>query len=206
MGPQRRLEIYIGFHSPSIIKYLEPLIGDVFTTRFVDYQFDEIIFPILGGEEKLKNQVTWNTSSISYLDPWSGQCELKVQKIIHLQRMTNELPDAFINTKRVTKSHIPTLNTPARIDITPAEVTIQIKRGRPIGSKDKNPRNKKEQNNAVGVTPTEVTDKISEEIVSKIPEYIRSRTPEEVVDKVSEETQTPNDYEISINYIQNGII
>jgi hypothetical protein len=52
MGPQRRLGIYIGFHSPSIIKYLEPLTGDIFTARF---QFDETIFPILGGEkEKLE--------------------------------------------------------------------------------------------------------------------------------------------------------
>jgi hypothetical protein len=79
MRPQRRLRIYIGFHSPSIIKYLEPLTGDIFTARFADYQFDETIFSILGGEkEKLENQVTWNASSISYLDPRSGQCELKV--------------------------------------------------------------------------------------------------------------------------------
>jgi hypothetical protein len=106
----------------------------------------------------------------------------------------------------VTKSHIPTLNTLARIDITPAEITIQIKRGRPIGSNDKNERNRKEQNNAVGVTPAEVTDKIPEEIVSKISEDAGSITPEEVVDKVPEETQTPNDYEISINYVHNGII
>jgi hypothetical protein len=49
------------------------------------------------------------------------------------------------------------------------------------------------QNNAIGVTPAEVTD--------KIPEEIGSRTPEEVIDKVSEETQAPNDYEISINYV-----
>jgi hypothetical protein len=76
----------------------------------------------------------------------------------------------------VTKSHIPTLNAPARIDITPAEVTIQRKRGRPIGSKDKIPRNRKVQNNAVGVIPAEVIDKIPEEIVIKIPEDIGSRT------------------------------
>jgi hypothetical protein len=73
------------FHSPSIIKYLEPLTGDIFTARFVDCQFDETIFPILGGEkEKLEKQVTWNASSISYLNPESSQCELEVQKIIHL--------------------------------------------------------------------------------------------------------------------------
>jgi hypothetical protein len=108
--------------------------------------------------------------------------------------------------KRLTKSHISALNAPARIDITPAEVTIQRKCGRPIGSKDKNPRKKKEHNNAVGVTSVEVTDKFPEDIISKISEEIGSRTPEEVVDKVQEETHAPNDYEISINYVQNDII
>jgi hypothetical protein len=98
----------------------------------------------------------------------------------------------------VTKSHIPVLNAPARIDKTLAEVTIQRKCGRSIGSKDKNLRKWKEQNNAVGVTPAEVTDKISEEI--------ENRTPKEDVDKVPEETQVPNAYEILINYVQNGII
>jgi hypothetical protein len=69
MGPQRGMRIYIGFYSPSIIKYLELLTGDVFTARFADCQFDETIFSILGGKkEKLEKQVTWNASSISYLD------------------------------------------------------------------------------------------------------------------------------------------
>jgi hypothetical protein len=70
----------------------------------------------------------------------------------------------FTNIKRVTKSHIPALIALARIDITPAEVTIQRKRRRPISFKDKNPRNRKEKNNAVGVTPAEVIDKIPKEI------------------------------------------
>ena len=48
MGPQHRLGIYIGFDSPSIIKYLEPLTGDVFRARFADCHFDEVNFPSLG--------------------------------------------------------------------------------------------------------------------------------------------------------------
>ena len=48
---QRRLEIYVGFDYPSIIRYLEPLIGDVFTARFPDCNFNESIFPPLGGEK-----------------------------------------------------------------------------------------------------------------------------------------------------------
>ena len=52
MGPQRRMGIYVGYESPSIIKYLEPSTGDLFTARFDDCHFDESIFPTLGGNEK----------------------------------------------------------------------------------------------------------------------------------------------------------
>ena len=38
--------------------------------------------------------------------------------IIHLQNIANQLPDAFVDTKKVTKSHIPAANVPARVDIT----------------------------------------------------------------------------------------
>ena len=47
IGLQRRIEIYIGFDSPSIIRYLEPLTGDVFKARFEDCHFDENIFSSL---------------------------------------------------------------------------------------------------------------------------------------------------------------
>ncbi|KAL6335288.1 hypothetical protein AAG906_029529 [Vitis piasezkii] len=46
--------------------------------------------------------------------------------------------NAFIDTKKVTKSHIPDANTPARID-------IRLKCGRPVGSKDVTPRKRRTQ-------------------------------------------------------------
>ena len=52
MGPQRRFGIYVGFETPSIIRYLEPLTGDVFTACFADCQFNEVVFPTLGKKEK----------------------------------------------------------------------------------------------------------------------------------------------------------
>ena len=52
MGPQRRLEIYVGFDSPSIIRYLEPLTDDVFTAHFTNCHFNESVFPSLGGDLK----------------------------------------------------------------------------------------------------------------------------------------------------------
>ena len=56
MGPQRRLEIYVGFDSPFIIRYLEPLTEDIFTARFADCYFNESIFPPLGGEKSVPEE------------------------------------------------------------------------------------------------------------------------------------------------------
>jgi hypothetical protein len=56
MGPHRKLGIYVGFKSLSIIKYIEPMTGDLFTTRFADSIFDDDHFPALGGEVYHKDQ------------------------------------------------------------------------------------------------------------------------------------------------------
>ena len=67
--------------------------------------------------------------------------------IIHLQNLANQLPDAFVDTKKVTKSHIPAANVPARVDITEGQKAFESKtrskRGRPIGSKDITPRKRR---------------------------------------------------------------
>src|SRR4051812_48072933 len=64
------------------------------------------------------------------------------------------MPDAFVDTARITKSYIPAKNVPARIDVpvgqcvtAPANESskIRLKRGRPIGSKDSTPRKRKGQ-------------------------------------------------------------
>nr|CAN71103.1 hypothetical protein VITISV_000038 [Vitis vinifera] len=77
---------------------------------------------------------------MTHLDPSTNQCELEVQRIIHLQNLANQLPDAFIDTKKVTKSHIPAANTTARIDVPVRQLTneskIRLKRDRPVGSRD----------------------------------------------------------------------
>ena len=73
---------------------------------------------------------------------------MEVRKILNFQELANQLPDAFTDTKRVTKSYIPAVNTPARIEIPDTksedkvtqESKTRLKRGRPVGSKDKNPR------------------------------------------------------------------
>ena len=152
MGSQRRLRIYVGFDSPSIIRYLEPLTGDVFTVRFADCHFNESVFPSLRGEKSIpkeRRDISWKASTMIHLDSHTNQCELEVQRIIHLQNLANQLPDAFIDTKKVTKSHFPTANTLARIDIPVGQLKneskICLKRGRLVGSKDVTPRKRRTQ-------------------------------------------------------------
>ena len=66
-----------------------------------------------------------------------------------MQNLANQLQDAFIDTKKVTKSHILATNTPTRIDVPTGQLTneskICLKRGRPVGSKDVTPWKKRTQ-------------------------------------------------------------
>ena len=60
---------------------------------------------------------------MTHPDPHTNQSELEVQRIIHLQNLANQLPDAFIDTKKVTKSYIPAANTLAQIDVPVGQLT-----------------------------------------------------------------------------------
>ena len=53
IGLQRRLGIYVGFDSSSIIRYLEHLKRDVFRVIFADCHFNETVFPLLGEEKSI---------------------------------------------------------------------------------------------------------------------------------------------------------
>ena len=117
MGLQRTLGIYVGYESPAIFKYLEPLTGDLFTTCFANYQFDEAHFPILRGRKTLLStkqcrEISCKEDQLNSFDPQTSQSELEVQKIIQLEQIAAQLPDAFTDVKGVIKSHIPVANAP----------------------------------------------------------------------------------------------
>ncbi|KAM2449445.1 hypothetical protein PS1_019546 [Malus domestica] len=84
MGPQRKMGIYVGYDSSSIVCYLEPLTEDIFTTCFADCHFDETVFLSLGGDKHAnvpveRHELSWYASTMSHLDPRTAQSENEVR-------------------------------------------------------------------------------------------------------------------------------
>jgi hypothetical protein len=135
MGLHRKLGIYVGYKSPSIINYLEPLTGDLFIARHADCIFNEDYFPALGGDIKYQkecSEIDWNAQGISSSDPRTQETGLQIRKIINLQHIANNLPDSFTDYKGVTKSYNPAINASERVEV-PTKTTqapIQNKRER----------------------------------------------------------------------------
>jgi hypothetical protein len=132
-GPHIKLGIYVGYQSLSIIKYLEPLIGDLFTARYADCIFDEDHFSALGGDiipHKQCQEINWDTIAISNNNPRTSESELQVQILINLQHIANNTSDAFIDYKGVTKSYNPTRNASTRVEVPNKTTQPPCKRGR----------------------------------------------------------------------------
>ena len=113
-----------------------------------------------------------------------------------MQRIANKLLDTFFDTKRITKSYIPAKNAPIRIDVPVGQVATEAnsrqKRGRPVGSKDKNLRKRKEVN----------TIPIGKDIV-ETPEIVQNSNIVLTSEDVQVLENCEND-EISINYVFTG--
>ena len=108
MGPHRKLGIYVGYKSPSIKKYIKPLIGDLFTARHADCIFDEDNFLTLEGDNMYQNEcqeINWNALGIQSYDPRTIETEREIQKIINLQNIQITCQKHLLITK-VSQNHI----------------------------------------------------------------------------------------------------
>ncbi|KAM2685817.1 hypothetical protein EV2_008778 [Malus domestica] len=185
IGPQQRMRIYVRYDSSSIIHYLEPLTGDLFTAYFADCHFYKTVFLSLRGDKNVnvpeeRRELLWTNLTLSHLDPRIAQCETKVQRLLDLQSM----PDTFTDLALVTIPHILAANAPTKIDVPNCDG--------PLGSKDSHPRKKKPMAQA----PKEPT-------VNPIVIYSFYPTHEEILDykSVLEETNPPpENHEISVYY------
>jgi hypothetical protein len=96
----------------------------------------------------LRKEISENELPLAHFDPHTKQFELEVQKIIHLQNLANQMPEAFTDLKKVIKSHVSTANAPIRIDVREGQHTINkfkplLKRSRSIDFKDKSSKEKR---------------------------------------------------------------
>ncbi|KAM1719442.1 hypothetical protein ACFX12_021251 [Malus domestica] len=106
------------------------------------------------------------TPTLSHLDPRTAQFEIEVKRILDLQNIAQSMLDAFTNLVRMTRSHIPAANMPAKMDVPNVQRTALLeardanlgnpctlaasqssaltqKHGRPLGSKDSHPQKNK---------------------------------------------------------------
>ena len=118
-GIKGRMHVYYKTRSFYLVTSLHTHLKGIMTCC-ANYHFNEPNFSPLGGEEPVSEEhreIIWNALTLTHLNPRTNQYELEVQRILHLQNLANQLPDAFINTKKMTKLYIPTTNTPTRIDV-----------------------------------------------------------------------------------------
>jgi hypothetical protein len=118
--------------------------GDLFKAWYADSIFNEDHFLTLGGGmyQKECQEISWSAEGLHSLDPRTSEAELEVQRILNLESLTNNFPDALTDHSGLAKLHIPNVNAPERVDIAPKAIDTSLgqtprKRGRPLGARDK---------------------------------------------------------------------
>ena len=124
--PQRRTilahreeGVYMGFDSPSIIRYLVPSTGALLRARFQNCVFEENVFPHVPCPKGTPDHNFYSSQTFTMnLDPHTALPETEVQKILQLQALADKLLDAFADVPHVTRIPIPgsglTLNSRKR--------------------------------------------------------------------------------------------
>ena len=120
------------------------------------------------------------------------------------------MPDAFINSTKVTKSHILAANIPARIEIPMGKLKYsvanepkpQLKRERPVGSKDTIPRKMK----SVKFNAPEKHARKEHTNVKGFNDELITLAEASIEQLSHEIVPVHNNEEISMNYIHKGKI
>ena len=138
----------------------------------------------------------------------------KFKRIIHLQNLANQLPYAFIDTKKVAKSHILAAKTPARMDVPKGQLVnesqIRLKSGRPIDSKYITPRKMRTQRKFGALEEANIKQKAPTEAYAEQEAPIEADNEQDILEEVRdkeialEEPQVLENYEILISYVHKG--
>ena len=129
MGPHREEGIYVGFDSPSIIRYLVPTTGILLKARFVNCRFIEHVFPKVFKSDPNQNlEFSAPETLMMNPDPPTSLLDTKVTKLLHLKSMAERVPDGFATSSCIIRN--PLLETgnslpQKRSALTPAPKTTK---------------------------------------------------------------------------------
>ena len=117
--------IYVGFDSPSVIRYLIPETGVLHKVRFQNCKFDETVFPSVTVSKPNTPLEFWAPETLTMNpDPRIALTDSEVKKILDLKSLAEKLPDGFTNISRVTRN--PLLGvSPVPISIRPERQAIE---------------------------------------------------------------------------------
>ena len=145
----RQEGIYVGFDSPSIIRYITPTTGTLLRARFANCRFEEDKFPALTSVTSSQGAkpLIFKASETFILnpDPRSSLAESEVAKILYLQKIANQTPDGFNNASRITMNPLnEAQNLPARVSLIDSpSVVPALPTGKRTRGPDKQPRKRR---------------------------------------------------------------
>ena len=108
IGSHRLEGIYVGFDSPSIVRYVLPHTGTLSKARFQNCQFDERVFPSLSSDSSSQPIQFYSPQTFTANpDPRTGLADMEVKKLLDLQALAHKLPDSFSDSERITRNPLP---------------------------------------------------------------------------------------------------
>ena len=100
--------VYVGFDSPNVIRYLIPSIGVLHKARFQNCKFDETTFPSVTTSKPNAPLDFWAPKTLTLnLDPRIALTNTEVKKVLGLKTLAEKLPDEFTNIPRVARNPLP---------------------------------------------------------------------------------------------------
>ena len=100
--------VYMGFDSPSILRYFVPSTGALLKACFQNCIFEENVFPHVPCPKGIPDLNFYSPQTfILNPNPRTSLSETEVQKILHLQALADRLLDGFSDAPRVTRLPTP---------------------------------------------------------------------------------------------------
>lgn len=128
ISSHRQEGIYVGFDSPSIIRYVSPTTGTLLRAQFKNCKFVEHVFPTLPTIKPSIALDFWAPETYTLNpDPRTALTDTEVKKLLHLQSLADRVPDGFSNSTCVTRNPLPGIRLPP-VTVLPAKSILPVKR------------------------------------------------------------------------------